>query len=103
MNFPYDYSIVPLIMAYVQADAYDKAKPHLEILADQTFDWLKFYYSLSVKELESGYSQDFAMTDRTREDLITIAKEAKTLLLPMNSPNALRLMPKTLHNDHCHR
>jgi hypothetical protein len=77
MNFPYDYSIVPLIMAYVQADAYDKAKPHLEILADQTFDWLKFYYSLSVKELESGYSQDFAMTDRTREDLITIAKEAK--------------------------
>lgn len=76
MNFPYDYSMVPIIMTYVQADAYEKAKPHLKILADETEDWLKFYFSLSVQEIESGFSQDLSMTDRTKEDLMTIAKDA---------------------------
>lgn len=75
MNFPYDYAVLPLIMTYVQADAYDKAKPHLKILADEVEDWLRFYYSLSVKEIESGFSQDFAMTDRTKDDLISIAED----------------------------
>lgn len=75
MNFPYDYSMMPMIMAYVQAGAYEKAKPHLQILAEETRDWLNFYYSLSVSEIEAGFSQDFAMTDRTKDDLIGIAKE----------------------------
>lgn len=76
MNFRFDYSVVPMIMVYVQADAYDKAKPHLAVLAEETRDWLEFYYSLSVKELESGFEQDFALTDRTKDDLIKVARDA---------------------------
>ncbi len=77
MNFHYDYNILPLVMIYIQADAYAEAKPHLEVLARETLDWLEFYYSLDMEDMEGGFSQEFAMTDRTKDDLINIAKQAK--------------------------
>ena len=54
-----------------------RGQAHLEILARETADWLKFYYSLSMDEMESGFSQEFALTDRTKDDLISIVKQAK--------------------------
>ena len=38
MNFPYDYRTMYMLSVYFQAGAYDKAKPHLEILARETAD-----------------------------------------------------------------
>ena len=76
MNFPYGPEIMPLLMVYIQANAYEKAKPHFQILAGELEDWLTFYYSLDVGDLDAGFSQDFAQADRTKDDLMTLIEQA---------------------------
>jgi hypothetical protein len=46
MNFPYDYWTMFMLEVYLEADAYDKAKPHLEILARESMDYMSFYLSV---------------------------------------------------------
>ncbi len=77
MNFPYDYNAYYMIRILIQAGAYEKAKKHMKILADETADHLNFYYSLDPDDLESGFQQDFALAMRTQQDLISAAKQAK--------------------------
>jgi len=75
MNFPYDYRAYYMISVYLQADAYDKAKPHLEILADQTLDHLRFYNSIDTKDLESSFETDYLLAMRTKDDIIQAARQ----------------------------
>ncbi len=56
MNFEYDYQTFAMIDIYVRAEAYDKAKPHMRLLADHLVDRLEFYDSLSPNILSSSYS-----------------------------------------------
>ena len=72
-NFPYDYRAFYMISVYLQAEAYDRAKPHLEILANETAEALAFYYSLNPDILDSSYDTDFRLADRTMRDVLDAA------------------------------
>jgi len=58
MNFKYDSGTMSLLSLYTQAGSYDHAKPHMEILADEMEDFLRFYQSLSQQDLNMGFAQD---------------------------------------------
>ena len=73
-NFPYDYRAFYMIGVYLQMEAYDKAKPHLEILANETAEHLKFYFSLDPEDLENSFDTDYRLADRTMQDLLDAAK-----------------------------
>ena len=45
-NFPYDYWTMFMLDVYLRADAYDKARPHMEVLARETIDYMSFYLSV---------------------------------------------------------
>jgi len=70
MNFTYDFKTMRFLDIMVDANAYDQAKPHLEILAKETFDFLLFCDSLSAKDLENGFQQEYLMALRTKDQLI---------------------------------
>ena len=76
MNFRYDYNAFYMISLLAEAGAVEEAKPHLEILAKETVDHLQFYYSLDNDDLKA-FGQDFAITDRTKDDILDIAKKMK--------------------------
>ncbi len=69
MNFPYDYNAFYMIDTYISADAYAKAKPHIEILTKNVMENLKFYKSIGT-EVKNGFEQDYALNMRTMSDVI---------------------------------
>lgn len=79
MNFPYDYNTMYLINVYMAAGAFDKAQPHLEIMAEEAADWLNFYSSLSPEltdpENDFGFYEDFTLMMRTAQDVVRAAAE----------------------------
>ncbi len=75
MNFPYDYNAYYMISNYVQADAYDKGKPHVEILVKNTLENLKFHKSIG-DEMQNGFEQEYAYNLRTMRDIIELVKRA---------------------------
>jgi hypothetical protein len=77
MNFKFDSDIIPFLQAYAEADAYDKGKEFMKVLANQTAEQLKFYSSIDSNDLESGFSNEFNYALRTADDLRELAKKAK--------------------------
>jgi hypothetical protein len=77
MNFPYDYRAYYMISVYLQAEDYERAKPHLEILARQMADHLRFYNSLSDRILESSFETEYMLAMRTKDDIIAAARNFK--------------------------
>lgn len=78
MNFPYDAQTMFFIELYMEADAYDKAKPHLEILAEETRDHLDFYFSLSDSDIKGAgsYEQELNMAVGTMQGLMQTVQSA---------------------------
>lgn len=78
MNFPYDYNAMYFIEVYISANAYDKAKPHLEILANETKEHLDFYFSLREKDIKGvgSYEQDLNITLGTMQGMLEIVERA---------------------------
>ena len=76
-NFPYDFNALFMIMSYLEADAYDKAKPQMQILAKETEDYLNFCQSLDQSDLKAGFEQDYMMSMRNKDELVRIAERAK--------------------------
>ena len=64
-NFPYDYNAMYFINVLTDAGAKEEAAKHLEILANETADYLTFYESLSDQVIESSYQQEYGLTLRT--------------------------------------
>ncbi|MEP7197022.1 MAG: DUF2723 domain-containing protein [Saprospiraceae bacterium] len=58
MNFSYDVKVIPFIEALARGDKKAEAIQELKTLVDVTADWMNFYNSLSVKELELSYKQE---------------------------------------------
>lgn len=77
MNFPYDYNSLFLLTAYVQADAFDRAKPHIQELAQELADYLKFASSLDPSDLKAGFESDYQMSMQNADRLINMAEDAK--------------------------
>ncbi|HRD83052.1 MAG TPA: DUF2723 domain-containing protein [Saprospiraceae bacterium] len=78
-NFTYDYRSWYMISVYLAAGAYDKAKPHMEILAKETADALAFYESLDPVVLSSSQEFDdrYSLCYRTKGDLLNAARKEK--------------------------
>ena len=73
-NFAYDPQIVPFISAMVRAGGYEQAKKHIDILSEELLDRLIFYNSLTVDDLQSGFSGEYTSVNRSKDDMIEIAK-----------------------------
>ncbi len=75
MNFPYDYRTMYMVDVLLQAKAYDKAKPHLEILANQVEQYLKFYASIDPDVIQSSFRDEYSLNYRLMADLKRVATE----------------------------
>lgn len=76
-NFHYNYQTWYMIAVYLQAGAYDKAKPIIQKLALQTKDDLDFYFSLSDKIRESSYRTDTFVAMDVMQSLMDEAQKQK--------------------------
>ncbi len=74
-NFPYDYRTWYMISVQLFAGGYNKAKPHMEILARETADQLAFYESLDPAVLSSSFEDQYSLAYRTKSDLIDAARK----------------------------
>ncbi|PHN05449.1 glycosyltransferase family 117 protein [Flavilitoribacter nigricans] len=75
MNFPYDYRTLTMLDVYFQAGEYEKAKPHMEILAQSTYDFLEYIDSLDQATLNS-YEGEFGAFFNVMERLLNEASRA---------------------------
>ena len=76
MNFPYNSQTMYFLDAYVQAGAYEKAKKHIKILADNMAANLKFYNSLSQDDRSNTFAQDSQSDMQTVEQLKALVLRA---------------------------
>lgn len=57
MNFPYEGTAMNMINNYVDVEAFDKAKIHLRILAEQIRQHLEFFDSIGEMKVRAGFSR----------------------------------------------
>ena len=60
----------------MQAGAYEKAKKHIGILADNLLENLKFYNSIDVSDRNNTFRQDFMSDMQTKEQLLNMVEKA---------------------------
>lgn len=80
-NFPYDAQTMYFLDAYIMADAYDKSKKHINILADNLLANFKFYNTLDRETLEGTFGQDYQRDMQTKEQLLMLVDKAKDTAL----------------------
>lgn len=74
-NFPYDYRTMMMLDVLYQANEYQKAKPHMEILAQETLDYLEYYTSiLDNKNFQASYADQYSLRNRDMERLLEEAQ-----------------------------
>jgi hypothetical protein len=76
MNFAYDYRTMRIFELMIEADGYEQAKPHMQILAEETRQYLDFFMSISDQALENGFQQDLQLSIRAKDDLLRAVKRA---------------------------
>jgi hypothetical protein len=77
MNFPFDYRTYYMLDVYMQAEAYQKAKPILTVLAKQTAEYLKFLQDQTPDVIQSSYQNQKELNMRTMEFLLRDAAQFK--------------------------
>jgi hypothetical protein len=97
MNFPYDYRTWFMISVYLEANEYEKAKPHLETLAYEMTDQMEYYMSLDDATL-ADYETDFRLTFQTMQSVLQEAtrrqdNDFKTELERLFGPYLEQLQP----------
>jgi hypothetical protein len=82
-NFPYDAQTMFFIEPMIQMGAYDKAKKHVQILAQNLEQNFRLYQSLDPVELQSGsFAQDFMRDAQTHQQLLfLVEKQGDTAFL----------------------
>ncbi|MBK8388526.1 MAG: DUF2723 domain-containing protein [Saprospiraceae bacterium] len=73
MNFRYDAGITSFINVLVTAGAYDDAKKHLKILAEETRQHMEFYLTLDEDDLQS-FQSDMSYASRAVNDIISMSQ-----------------------------
>jgi Protein of unknown function (DUF2723) len=74
MNFPYSNETMYIINGFIEAGASDKAKLHMKALADNMFEGLRYYKSLTENQRENGFSSDNRSSQYTVEQMINAAE-----------------------------
>ena len=77
-SFPYDYNSMYFLELYLKAGAYDKSKPHLQILEQETLEYLNFYFSLSESDRtgNGSFEQDLSITMSTMQGMMSLVEQA---------------------------
>jgi hypothetical protein len=74
-NFPYDYRTMMMLDVLYQANEYQKAKPHMEILASETLDYLEYYSSIiDNKNFQASFGDQYSLRNRDMERLLEEAQ-----------------------------
>ncbi|HPN71924.1 MAG TPA: DUF2723 domain-containing protein, partial [Saprospiraceae bacterium] len=73
MNFRYDAGITSYINVLVTAGAFEDAKKHLKILAEETRQHMEFYLSLDEDDLQS-FQSDMSYSSRAVNDIISMSQ-----------------------------
>ncbi|TAK37804.1 MAG: DUF2723 domain-containing protein, partial [Saprospiraceae bacterium] len=78
-NFTYDWNTMQMLSIMVNAGAFDKAKPHLEILAKETADKLAFFNSIAPSMIAEGgsFEQDYGLATNTKDIILRTVKAQK--------------------------
>ena len=77
MNFPYDYRTLTMLDVYLQAGEYERAKPHMQILAQNTFDQLEYIDSLGDdQETLNSYEGELGAFFNVMERLLSETSRA---------------------------
>jgi hypothetical protein len=74
-NFAYDGTIMPFISVMVRCGAYDEAKKHLRILANEDKQYIEFIKSQTSPKAISSFRQDLEQRMISAEEIINRAKE----------------------------
>lgn len=69
MNFPYDDGVMPFIAVLSEAGRKETARKHMDILAEETIQRLRFYDSLADDEFES-FRQDYGYALRSVSEML---------------------------------
>ncbi|MAT55819.1 MAG: membrane protein [Saprospirales bacterium] len=71
-NFPYDWNTLQMINVMVEAGGYEKAKPHIEILARNVAQQLAFHETLDPSRLTQGgdFEQEHSLAVNARDLLL---------------------------------
>ena len=75
-NFPYDYSVVPFIEALIKGEEYEEAKEHLRVLAEESAQYMDFFFSLSDDDL-SSFESDISITQLSISGVLRNASKVK--------------------------
>lgn len=75
-NFEYNYPTSFILEVYWQAQAWDKAAPHMEILAENTNEWLDFFDSIDEETLMSSYRSEYQRNVATLRNLLNAARRS---------------------------
>lgn len=76
MNFEYGVHAAYMLDIYVQAKAYDKAKPHIQILARNTIQKLDYFMSLPDNLLQVSYGNEFQAALASADRMVAYARMA---------------------------
>jgi len=78
MNFPYDWNTMQMLNVMIAAGGYEKAKPHLQILANETKQQLTFLTGLdpSLTGKDGTFEQDLQLFVNVK-DLLTKSVESQ--------------------------
>jgi len=96
MNFPYELARDPFIATYIEAGEFEKAKTHLWIWAEETADFLDFYYSISASDRQAGFASNFNRVNQSKNRIIlhaarindpALQDEINQLLAPFQTQN----------------
>ena len=74
MNFPYDARVLPHINIYIRAQAMDKAKHHMRILATELADYMEFFNSLDDEDLRAGFNLDWRLSTNAIAEILKVSK-----------------------------
>lgn len=78
-NFPYDWNTLQMISVMVEAGGYEKAKPHIEVLAKNIAQQLAFHQTLEPARLDEGgdFEQEHSLAVNARDLLIQMLEQQK--------------------------
>jgi hypothetical protein len=76
MNFAYGIHAAYMLDVYSRTGKYDKAKPHMQILARNTLDQLDYFSTISDEMLRSSYNNDFQAALACADRLVQYAQRA---------------------------
>lgn len=76
MNFEYGVHAAYMLDVYSRAKAYDKAKPHIQILAKNTIQKLDYFMTLPDGILQSSYGNEFQAALASADRMVAYVRSA---------------------------